>query len=45
MFYKDWKPFYEKIVKDLKLNFEKDKDAAFLLDSILSNKKIVSIKI
>jgi len=44
MFYKDWKPFYEKIVNDLKLNFEKDKDAAFLLDSILSNKKIVSIK-
>ena len=44
MFYKDWKPFYEKIVNDLKLNFEKDKDAAFLLDTILSNKKIVSIK-
>lgn len=44
MFYKDWKPFYEKIVNDLKLNFEKDKDAAFLLDNILSNKKIVSIK-
>ena len=30
MFYKDWKPFYEKIANDLKLNFEKDKDAAFL---------------
>ena len=44
MFYKDWKPFYEKIVNDLKLNFEKDKDAAFLLDIILSDKKIVSIK-
>ncbi|MCJ7571169.1 MAG: DUF115 domain-containing protein [Candidatus Thermoplasmatota archaeon] len=44
MFYKDWKPFYEKIINDLKLNFEKDKDAAFLLDIILSDKKIVSIK-
>ena len=44
MFYKDWKPFYEKIFNDLKLNFKKDKDAAFLLDTILSNKKIVPIK-
>jgi len=44
MFYKDWKPFYEKIVNDLKLNFEKDKDAAFLLDTIISKKKIISIK-
>ena len=44
MFYKDWEPFYEKIVKDLKLNFEKDKNAAFLLNTILSNKKKSSIK-
>ena len=29
MYYKDWKPFYEKIVKDLKLNFDKDKDFIF----------------
>ncbi len=44
MLYKDWKLFYEKIVNDLKLNFEKDIDAAFLLDTIISNKKTISIK-
>ncbi len=44
MFYKDWKPYYERIVDDLKLNFDKDRDAAYLLDTILKNKKIVSIK-
>lgn len=44
MFYKDWKPFYQNIVNDLKLNFEKDKDAALLLDFLLKNKKIISIK-
>ncbi len=44
MFYKDWKQFYEKIVDDFDLNFKKDKDSAILLDNILTNKKIVSIK-
>lgn len=44
MLYKEWKPFYEKIINDLDLNFKEDKDAAYLLDSFLKNKKIVELK-
>jgi len=44
MLYKEWKPFYEKIVNDLDLNFKEDKDAAYLLDSILKNKQIMKTK-
>ena len=44
MFYKDWKPLYEKIINDLDLNFKKDKDAAILLDILLTNKKTISVK-
>jgi len=44
MLYKKWKPFYEKIVNDLSLNFKQDADAAFLLDSILENKEKIEIK-
>jgi len=44
MLYKEWKPFYEKIVSDLDLNFKKDKDAAYLLDSTLKNKQIMKTK-
>jgi uncharacterized Rossmann fold enzyme len=44
MIYNEWKPFYEKILRDLELNFKGDKNAAFLLESILKNKKILDIK-
>lgn len=44
MIYQDWKPFYEKIVNDLKINFESDKDAGYLLNTLMINKKIPSIK-
>lgn len=45
MLYKDWEKYYKKIIYDLKLNFEEDKDAASFLNSILKNKKLVTIKI
>ena len=44
MIYQDWKPFYEKIINDLKINFESDKDAGYLLNTLMINKKIPSIK-
>lgn len=44
MFYEDWKPFYEKITSHLPLNFEKDKESAIILEKIIKNKKIVSVK-
>lgn len=44
MLYKEWKPFYEKLINDLNLNFKEDKNAAYLLDSILKNKKIVGVE-
>ncbi len=44
MQYTEWKPFYDKIKKDLQLNFEKDKDAAEFLNSLLDGKYILPIK-
>ncbi len=44
MRYSDWKPFYEQIKNELNLNFEKDKDASLMLDSLLENKKKPDLK-
>jgi uncharacterized Rossmann fold enzyme len=44
MHYKDWETYYKKIIYDLKINFEKDKDATSLLNSILKNKKLITKK-
>lgn len=44
MHYKKWKPFYDKIKKDLQLNFGKDKDVAEFLNSLLDEKHLLSIK-
>jgi len=44
MFYKDWNLIYNKILKNLKLNREKDKLAADILNKLLINKKRVSLE-
>ena len=44
MHYKEWETYYRKIIYDLKINFEKDKYAASLLNSILKNKKLITTK-
>lgn len=44
MLYKEWEFFYDKIKQDLQLNFEKDIYAASLLDSILDENNLTSIK-
>ncbi len=44
MFYKEWKPFYEKITSQLDLNFKDDKESATILDENIKNKKLVSVK-
>jgi uncharacterized Rossmann fold enzyme len=44
MFYKDWKPIYEKIAKDFNFQLENEKNSVGLLEKLLNNKNIVSIK-
>ena len=39
MFYKDWKPIYEKIAKDLNITKDADKQAANILNELLKNNK------
>lgn len=44
MFYKDWKPIYQKIAKDLNFQEENDKLAADVLNQLLQNNKIGTLK-
>lgn len=44
MFYKDWKPIYEKIVKDFNFKVENDILATEILNKLLQNNKLFSIK-
>jgi len=44
MFYKDWKPIYEKIAKDFNFKLEKEKKSAVFLDKLLERKDILSLE-
>jgi len=44
MQYKDWEPIYNKISNELNLHFEKDNKAAEVLNKLLQEKKLISIK-
>jgi uncharacterized Rossmann fold enzyme len=44
MIYKEWKPIFKKLSNDLDLSFDKDFDAAKILEDILRNKKLISPK-
>ena len=44
MFYKDWKPIYNKIAKDFKFPENKEKLSAETLNSLLQNKNLYPIK-
>ena len=44
MFYKNWKPLYDKIAKDFNFQVEKDIQAADILNKILQKKNQCSIK-
>ena len=44
MFYKNWKPIYEKIASDLKYKLEDEIKAVDFLDKLLNNKKLFSLK-
>ncbi len=44
MFYKDWKPLYDKIAKDFNFQVEKDIQAADILNKLLQNKNLCSKK-
>ena len=43
MFYKEWKPIYERIAKELNFPEEKENLAADVLNKILQKKKLISI--
>ena len=42
MFFKDWKPIYEKIADDLNFPLEKEKQAATILNQLLEKKNVYS---
>jgi hypothetical protein len=44
MFYKDWKPIYEKIAKDFDFKTDKERKSAELLDKLMKNKEIFSLE-
>lgn len=44
MFYKDWRPIYKRIAKDLNFQEENDKLAADILNQLLQKKKLFSLK-
>ena len=44
MFYKEWKPIYRNIAKDLDFLIDKDKKAAEVLNKLLQKKRFSSIK-
>ncbi|KYK22827.1 hypothetical protein AYK24_01580 [Thermoplasmatales archaeon SG8-52-4] len=44
MFYKDWKPIYDKIAKDLNINRQKDKQAVNVLNKLLKVNRRNSIE-
>jgi uncharacterized Rossmann fold enzyme len=43
MFYKEWKPIFEEISKDLNINEKNDKQATELLNNLLQKNKLISI--
>lgn len=46
MNYKDWEPFYKKIIKEFNFDYKKDKKSAEILNNLLVNKKscIINLK-
>ena len=44
MFYRDWKPIYEKIAKDFNFKLENERYSADFLNNLLYNKKQISLK-
>ncbi len=44
MLYKKWKPFYKQILNDFNFEYKNDIESAKLLDNLLSEKNIFSIK-
>ena len=44
MFYKDWRPIYKRIAKDLNFQEENDEIAADILNQLLQKKKLFSLK-
>ena len=44
MFYREWEPFYKKIVRDLDLHFEEDIKAAEILNNLLGKNTIYAVQ-